>query len=77
MRISHRDSTAVTKLIDWLQLKYDTDEGTMRVVRCRSHNFLGVHFEYLPGKMEVSMTDYAKDIITDFPDSAYAVPINK
>jgi hypothetical protein len=60
------DDEAVDDMISWLKSIYGED---MRVSRGKKHDYLGMDLEYsVPGEVRVTMVDYLKRVITEFPE---------
>jgi hypothetical protein len=66
LKLSHVDIEAVDEMISWLKSIYGED---MRVSHGKTHDYLGMDLDYLiPGKVQVTMVDYLKRVITEFPE---------
>jgi hypothetical protein len=60
----------VTSMIDWLKGIY----GDMKVSRGKVHDYLGMTLDYSKkGEVKVTMIDYMKVVIEDFPKVIYRV----
>jgi hypothetical protein len=66
INMSHADEKEVSRLITWLKRIYDED---MRVSRGRVRDYLGITLNFTnKGEVKVTMIDYPKGVINDFPD---------
>jgi hypothetical protein len=66
IKMSHVDEKEVSKLIIWLKSIYGED---MRVLRGRVHDYLGMTLDFTnKGEVKVTMIDYLKGVINDFPE---------
>ena len=66
LKVSHCDPAQVTIFAEWLSKKYGVAVATHRG---KVHNYLGMIFDFLAkGKVMVTMVEYIKDIIKDFPE---------
>ena len=66
LKVSHCDPAQVTIFGEWLSEKY----GVAVATHCgKVHNYLGMIFDFLQkGKVMVTMMEYIKNIIKDFPE---------
>jgi hypothetical protein len=66
LKVSHCDPVQVTIFGEWLNEKYGVAVATHRG---KVHDYLGMIFDFLPkGKVIVTMMEYVKNIIKDFPE---------
>ena len=66
LKVSHCDPTQVTIFGEWLSEKYGVAVVTHRG---KVHDYLGMIFDFSPkGKVMVTMMEYIKNIIKDFPE---------
>jgi hypothetical protein len=66
LKLSHVDVKVVDEMISWLKSIYGED---MRVSRGKKHDYLGMDLDYsVPGEVRVTMVDYLKRVITEFPE---------
>jgi hypothetical protein len=66
LKLSHVDSKVVDDTITWIKSIYGED---MRVSRGKKHDYLGMDLDYsVQGEMKVTMIDYLKRVITEFPE---------
>jgi hypothetical protein len=66
IKMSHADEKEVSKLITWLKSVYGED---MRVSRGKAHDYLGMTLDFTnKGEVKVTMIDYLKGVINDFPE---------
>jgi hypothetical protein len=66
LKVSHCDSAQGTIFGKWLSKKYGVAVATHRG---KVHNYLGMIFDFFPkGKVMVTMMEYIKNIIKDFPE---------
>jgi hypothetical protein len=66
LKLSHVDTKVVNDTITWLKSIYGED---MRVSRGKKHDYLGIDLDYsVPGEVKVTMVDYLKRVITEFPE---------
>jgi hypothetical protein len=66
IKMSHVDEKEVSKLITWLKSVYGED---MRVSRGKVHDYLGMTLDLTnKGEVKVTMIDYLKGVINDFPE---------
>jgi hypothetical protein len=66
IKLSHVDVKVVDDTIIWLKIIYCED---MRVSRGKKHDYLGMDLDYsVPGEVKVTMVDYLKMVITEFPE---------
>jgi hypothetical protein len=66
LKLSHVDTKVVYDTITWLKSIYGED---MRVSRGKKHDYLGMDLDYsVPGEVKVTMVDYLKRVITEFPE---------
>ena len=64
-KISHHTNAAITDVVVYLEKIY----GTLKVSRGDRHQYLGMALDYSAhGKVEVSMKQFTKTILTEFPD---------
>jgi hypothetical protein len=65
LKLSHVDVKVVDEMISWLKSIYGED---MRVSRGKRHDYLGMDLDHsVTGEVQVTMVDYLKRIITEFP----------
>ncbi len=65
LKISHKNPSCVTETIQWLESLY----GNLREQRGKVHDYLGITLDYnTPGVVRVSMVEYIKGLIRDFPE---------
>ncbi|KAL7461201.1 hypothetical protein ACHAXS_001624, partial [Conticribra weissflogii] len=65
LKVSHRNSKCVSQVIQWLSSLY----GELKEKRGAVHDYLGITLDYsTPGVVRVSMVDYIKGIIENFPE---------
>jgi hypothetical protein len=70
-KISHVESTAVGKMIEWLKEYYEKwwEDGTgkMKVSRGKIHKYLGMTLDYsVAGQVSITMIPYIEDILDAF-----------
>jgi hypothetical protein len=66
IKMSHKDSNEVTKVIEWLKGIYGDN---MHVSRGLVHEYLGMTLDYtVKGEVKITMVDYLKGLIGDFPE---------
>jgi hypothetical protein len=66
LKLSHVYTKVVDNTITWLKSIYGED---MRVYRGKKHDYLGIYLDYsVPGEVKVTMVDYLKRVITEFPE---------
>jgi hypothetical protein len=66
IKLSRMDTAIVARVINWLKSIYGKD---MRVSRGGVHDYLGMMFDFTnKGDVKVSMVDYLKGVIDDFPE---------
>jgi hypothetical protein len=66
IKMSHADEKEVSKLITWLKSVYGED---MRVSRGKVNDYLGMTLDFTnKGEVKVTMIDYLKGVINDFPE---------
>ena len=66
LKVSHCDPAQVTIFGEWLSEKYGVAVATHRG---KVHDNLGMIFDFSPkGKVMVTMMEYIKNIIKDFPE---------
>jgi hypothetical protein len=70
-KISHVESTAVDKMIEWLKVHYETvwEDGTgkMKVSRGKIHKYLGMTLDYsIDGQVSITMIPYIEEILDAF-----------
>jgi hypothetical protein len=66
IKMSHKYSNEVTKVIDWLKEIYGDN---MHVSRGLVHEYLGMTLDYtVKGEVKITMVDYLKGLIGDFPE---------
>jgi hypothetical protein len=66
LKLSHVDVKAIDEMKSWLKSIYGED---MRVSRGQKHDYLGMDLDYsVPGEVRVTMVDYLKRVITEFPE---------
>jgi hypothetical protein len=66
IKMSHKDSNEVTKVIEWLKGIYGDN---MHVSRGLVHEYLGMTLDYtVKGEVKITMVDYLKGVIRDFPE---------
>ena len=78
IKISHVYPKVVTETIEWLRSKHETMSNTkLNVMRGNVHEFLGMKFYYyIPSHVKVSMFEYMKYIIDEFPDDRKTKKVN-
>jgi hypothetical protein len=65
-KMSHKDSKEATQVINWIKGIYGDN---MHVSRGLTHEYLGMTLDYkVKGEMKISMVDYLKGAIGDFPE---------
>ena len=70
LKVSHCDPNQVTIFGEWLSKKYGLAVATHQG---KVHNYLGMIFDFLAkGKVMVTMMEYIKNIIKDFPEEITA-----
>jgi hypothetical protein len=66
IKMSHVDEKEVSKLITWLKSVYGEDMG---LSRGKVHDYLGMTIDFTnKGEVKVTMIDYLKGVINDFPE---------
>jgi hypothetical protein len=66
LKLSHVDTNEVDKTIKWFKIIYGEDT---RVSQGKKHHYLGMDLDYsVPGEVKVTMVDYLKRVITEFPE---------
>jgi hypothetical protein len=66
IKMTHKDSNEVTKLIEWLKGIYGDN---MHVSRGLVHEYLGMTLDYMVKcEVKITMVDYLKGVIGDFPE---------
>jgi hypothetical protein len=66
IKMSHKDSNEVTKVIEWLKGIYGDN---MHVSRGLVHEYLGMTLDYtVKGEVKITMVDYLKGVIGDFTE---------
>jgi hypothetical protein len=66
LKLSHVEVKEVDKTIEWLKSIYRVE---MRISRGKKHDYLGMDLYYsIPGEVQVTMVDYLKRVITEFPE---------
>jgi hypothetical protein len=66
IKMSHVDEKEVSKLITWLKSVYGED---MRVSQGKVHDYLGMTLDFTnKGEVKVTMIDYLKGVVNDFPE---------
>jgi hypothetical protein len=66
IKMSHEEENEVTRLLTWLKSIYGED---MRLSRGRVHDYLGMTLDFTNrGEVKVTMINYLKGVINDFPD---------
>jgi hypothetical protein len=66
LKLSHVDVKEVDKTIEWLKSIYGDD---MRVSRGKKQDYFGMDLDYsVPGEVKITMVDYLKRVITEFPE---------
>ena len=66
LKVSHCDPAIVTIFGQWLSKKFGVAVATHRG---KVHDYLGMIFDFSPkGKVMVTMMEYIKNIIKDFPE---------
>jgi hypothetical protein len=64
IKMSHKDSNEITKVIDWLKGIY---WDNMHVSRGLVHEYLGMTLDYtVKGEVKITMVDYLKGVIGNF-----------
>eukprot|EP00957_Ditylum_brightwellii_P018377 1383697-Ditylum_brightwellii.AAC.1 len=65
LKISHADSKEVSRMLKWLEGKYENFCTT----KSKVHNYLEMTQDFTKkGKVKISMVDYLKEFIEDFPE---------
>jgi hypothetical protein len=65
LKLSHVDLSEVTIMIKWLKSIYGQD---IRVSHGKKNDYLGMDLDFsVPGEVSVTMIDYLKGVIQDFP----------
>ena len=70
-KLSHVDASANDQLIEWLRKNYESvfedGSGKMKVCRGKVHKFLGMNLDFgTRGRVNVTMTEYVKEILAAF-----------
>jgi hypothetical protein len=66
LKLSHVDTKVVDGTITWLKSIYGEDT---RVSRGKKRDYMGMDLDYsVPGEVKVTMVDYLKRVITEFPE---------
>jgi hypothetical protein len=74
LNVSHCDPAQVTIFGEWLSKKYGVAVATHRG---KIHDYLGMIFDFLPkGKVMVTIMEYIKNIIKDFPEEIIGTKIS-
>jgi hypothetical protein len=73
-KISHVDSKAVDKMIDWLKENYEViwEDGTghMKVSRGKVHKYLGMTLDYsVDGQVSITMIPYIEEILAAYKEA--------
>ena len=67
--MGHEDSTVVTKFLEWLVTRYDTDDKKLNVIRGHKHDYLRMNLDFSKkGVVSIDMIPYIKKIIEAFPE---------
>ena len=77
---SHVDPGVNDEFFKWLNKTYG-DHGEVEATRGDTHEYLGMTFDFKDGKLIISMHDYIKDMLEEFPikfgkDARVATPAN-
>ena len=65
LKISHKEKTVVEQQIRFLESIY----GPISSVTGKVHTYLGIDMDFTtPGEVKLSMVDYLKEVIEDFPE---------
>jgi len=64
---SHKDPKVNDKFEKWLQIKYG-QHAEVKAHRGKVHDYLGMVFEYVDGKVRIDMSDYVENMIEEFPE---------
>ena len=69
LKSSHKSSKVNDEFHKWLEGTYASDAiGKVKVVRGKCHVYLGMVLDFsIPGKVQVDMVDYTKNMVEDFP----------
>ena len=69
LKSSHKDPKINDLFHKWLESKYGNPEiGQVKATRGKRHDYLAMVLDYsIPGKLQVDMTNYVKDMVNEFP----------
>ena len=69
LKVSHEDPKVIDDFIQFIDWKYgDPEIGEVKASRGKVHEYLGMTLDYsTPGKVQVDMTKYIKQMIKAFP----------
>jgi hypothetical protein len=74
IKMSHDEEEVVTQMITWLKSIYGE---VMRVSRGRVQDYLGMTLDFTKkGEVKVTMIDYLKKVISDFPEEITGTAVN-
>ena len=72
--VGHDDPNVVTKFLDWLAHRYDTDDKKLNVVRGHKHDYLGMNLDFSKaGTVNIDMIPYMQKVFNDFPEKITGV----
>ena len=64
LKVSHVNPKEFTNFMEWLEGIY----GELSIVRGKVRKYLGMMFDFqTPGELRVTMVDYLKGVLEDFP----------
>ncbi len=64
---SHEDPTVNDNFLQWLEFKYGSKSGSVKAVRGKVHDYLGMTLEYGNGEPKINMADYVQNMLDEFP----------
>jgi hypothetical protein len=74
LKVSHCNPAQITAFGEWLNKKYGV---TVAAHRGKVHDYLGMIFDFsLKGKVVVTMKEYIKSIIKDFPEEIIGTKVS-
>jgi hypothetical protein len=70
LKSSHIDTKVNDRFLEWLEKKYgDTNLGSVKAVRGKIHNYLGMTLDYTtPKKVKLKMKEYIEQMIKEYPE---------
>ncbi len=67
---SHEDPKVNDEFLKWLESKYGGSSGSVKAIRGKEHDYLGMILEYDNEKLKINMSAYVENMLEEFPISS-------